>query len=147
MQPDAQLKVEFDVPYVAGELDDAGERTAGGGVCADDGRRAGRAQPACSADRTALRRSRDDLAYITVNVVDRAGHLVPDAVVPVSLSVSGAAELAAGMGQSEAESFRRTRRTFHGRCLAIVRPTARRKATVRAEAAGLPAASIVVQMK
>ena len=87
---------------------------------------------------------------MTVEVVDQAGELVPDAVVPVSLSVSGAAELAAAgsANPKDVESFRRTRpKTFHGRCLAIVRPTgAAGPATVRAEAAGLPAASIVVQV-
>ena len=147
---DAQLTVEFDVPYVAGELR-AVARVNGQpvGECALStvGVPAGLR---LRADRIALRRSRSDLAYVTVEVVDRAGQLVPDAVVPVSLGVSGAAELAAAgsANPKDVESFRRTRpRTFHGRCLAIVRPTgAAGAATVRAEAAGLPAASIVVQV-
>ena len=47
------------------------------------------------ADRASIRRDRNDLSYVTLEVVDQAGELVPDAVVPVSLSISGAAELAA----------------------------------------------------
>ena len=88
---------------------------------------------------------------MTLEVLDQAGELVPDAVIPVSLSVSGAGELAAAgsANPKDVESFRRPRpRTFHGRCLAIVRPHgAAGSATVRAEAPGLAAASIVVQVK
>ena len=83
-------------------------------------------------------------------MLDQAGELVPDAVVPVSFSISGAAELAAAgsANPKDVQSFRQLRpKTFHGRCLAIVRPKgAAGPATVRAQADGLPPASIVVQV-
>ena len=87
---------------------------------------------------------------MTIEVLDQAGELVPDAVVPVSISVSGAGELAAAgsANPKDVESFRGARpKTFHGRCLAIVRPKgAAGSVTVNAQAAGFPAASIVVHV-
>ena len=102
------------------------------------------------ADRASIRRNRNDLSYVTLEVLDQAGELVPDAVVPVSFSISGAADLAAvgTANPKDVWSFRRLRpKTFHGRCLAIVRPKgAAGAATVRAQADGLAPASIVVQV-
>jgi len=42
-----------------------------------------------------MKASRDDLSYVMVQVVDQNGQLVPDAVVPVSFSIAGAAGIAA----------------------------------------------------
>jgi beta-galactosidase len=83
-------------------------------------------------------------------VLDKTGALVPDAVVPVRISIGGAAELAA-VGTAHPKdvySFRQSRlKTFHGRCLAIVRPAGiAGAATVRAQADGLADAAIVVRM-
>jgi beta-galactosidase len=87
---------------------------------------------------------------VTLEVLDQAGELVPDAVVPVRFSISGAAELAAvgTANPKDVQSFRQSRpKTFHGRCLAIVRPKgAAGTATVQAQADGLEPASIVVRV-
>jgi beta-galactosidase len=150
VSPETELKAEFDVPYAAGELK---------AIALSNGRQIAEiafktvgtpAKLRLTADRASIRRSRNDLSYVTLEVLDQAGDLVPDAVVPVSLSVSGAGELAAAgsANPKDVDSFRRTRpRTFHGRCLAIVRPRdVAGVVTVRALAAGLPPASIVVQV-
>jgi len=87
---------------------------------------------------------------VTLEVLDQAGELAPDAVVPVTFSISGAAELAAvgTANPKDVGSFRQLRpKTFHGRCLAIVRPKGvAGVVTVRAQAEGLAPASIVVQI-
>ena len=48
-----------------------------------------------TADRSTIRADRNDLAYVTVEVVDSHGEVVPNADVPVRFTVSGAGELAA----------------------------------------------------
>jgi beta-galactosidase len=102
-------------------------------------------------DRASLRADRNDLAFVTVEVLDGQGRLVPDAVVPVRFSLAGVAELA-GVGSAnpkDAASFRQPeRRTFQGRCLAILRPTGNRgTVTLRAEADGLQGASLRLQTR
>lgn len=151
VSPETELRAEFEVPYAAGELK-AVAMLSGQQIAELSFKTVGKpVKLRLTADRASIRRDRNDLSYVTVEVVDQAGELVPDAVVPVSLSVSGAADLAAAgtANPKDVESFRRTRpRTFHGRCLAIVRPTgAAGSATLRAEAPGLPPASMVVQVK
>jgi len=101
------------------------------------------------ADRSSIRRDRDDLSYVTLEVLDKAGELVPDASIPVTFSISGAAEIAA-VGSAHPKdiwSFRRPHpRTFHGACLAIVRPTgAAGIVRLRAESEGLTPAGISLQ--
>jgi len=150
VSPETELKAEFDVPYAAGELK-AVALSNGRQVAEVSFKTAGKpAKLRLKADRASIRRDRNDLSYVTVEVLDQAGELVPDAVVPVSITVSGAGELAAAgsANPKDVESFRRARpKTFHGRCLAIVRPKGVAGAvTVQAHAAGLPAASIVVQV-
>jgi beta-galactosidase len=87
---------------------------------------------------------------VTLEVLDQNGQLIPDAVLPVSFSISGAGELAAcgTANPKDAESFRQTRlKTYHGRALAIVRPKGiAGTATVRVQADGFPAATAVVQI-
>jgi len=83
---------------------------------------------------------------VMLNVVDEADRPVPDAVVPVTFSVDGAAEII-GVGNAnpkDVASFRQPHRdTFHGACLLVVRPRkGPGKIMIRAESAGLlPAAS------
>lgn len=147
---ETELKAEFEVPYAAGEL-----KT----VALEDGQQISEAviltvgPPArlrLTADRQRISRSRNDLSFVTLEVLDEAGNLVPDAVVPVTFTLSGAGELAAvgTANPKDVHSFRRRNpNTFHGKCLAIVRPTGTAgRATVRAEAGGLTAASLDVQV-
>ena len=101
-------------------------------------------------DRAKLRASRDDLSYVMVQVADEDGHVIPDAVVPVSFSLAGAGELAAvGNGNpKDVASFRLPhRRTYQGACVAIVRPTGGSgNVELRAESPGLEAASVQIDV-
>jgi beta-galactosidase len=150
VSPDTEWKAEFDVPYAAGELK-AIALSKGRQIAELAFKTVGRpAKLRLTADRASIRRSRNDLSYVTLEVLDQAGDLVPDAVVPVTFSIDGAAELAAvgTANPKDVESFRRLRpKTFHGRCLAIVRSKgAAGAATIRAQAEGLAPASIVVRV-
>jgi beta-galactosidase len=129
------------VPYRPGELTAIASRAG-----EEIGRRTLRtAGPAAAIklipDTATLTTSRDDLAHILVTIVDRNGHLVPDAALRVGFEVRGVGTLAAvGNGNPHnADSFRRPRRhTWHGRALAILRPAKRPGVvTLTASAPGL----------
>jgi beta-galactosidase len=148
---DSKLRAEFSIPYAPGELR-AVALLNGKEIASLAFATAG--PPALlrlTADRQSLRADRNDLAYVTIEVLDKRGNLVPDAVVPVGFSVAGVAELA-GVGSAnpkDAASFRQPRRrTFQGRCLAVLRPTGNRGLiTLRAEADGLAGATMRLQAR
>jgi beta-galactosidase len=147
---ETELQAEFDVQYAAGELK-AVAFSSGRQIAELAFKTAGKpAQLRLRADRISIRRNRNDLSYVTLEVLDQAGELVPDAVIPVNFSISGAAELAAvgTANPKDVQSFRSLRpKTFHGRCLAIARSKGGAgAATIRAQADGLPAASIVIDI-
>jgi beta-galactosidase len=102
-----------------------------------------------TADRASIRADRNDLSYVTVEVIDANGQRVPDAEIPVHFFVSGAGELAAQASgiPNDPASFRAPmRKTFQGRCLAILRPTGGAgEITLRAEAEGLEPETLTIR--
>ena len=104
-----------------------------------------------TADRTQLEVTRNDLSYIQIELVDEEGLTVPDADCRVQLSISGPGEIAASGNASptDMDSFRSlTPKTFHGKALAIVRPTGKDGIIVlKAVADGLPEASVEINAK
>jgi beta-galactosidase len=149
------LKAEFTVPYAPGELQAVayqGDEKIGSIAFTTTGKAA---KLVLRPDRTRLRATRDDLSYVMVQVVDEAGRLVPDAVIPVNFKVSGAGELAAvgNANPKDAASFREPRRnTYHGECVLVVRPTGKPGAVnqgsieVKADAFGLEGASLTLEV-
>jgi beta-galactosidase len=146
---ETEYKAEFDVPYAPGEL--KAVAFSGGKLIGElTFKTVGKpAQLRLKADRASIRQNRSDLSYVTLEVLDQSGEPVPDAVIPVSFSISGPAELAAvgTANPKDVQSFRSLRpKTFHGKCLAIVRPNGGLgDVTIRAQSEGLPAASITVR--
>jgi beta-galactosidase len=100
------------------------------------------------ADRSRIHASRNDLAYITVEVVDKNNQVVPNAAIPVQFSVAGAGELLAvgNADPTEPASFRKAdHKTFRGRCLLIIRPNkSPGTITVRATTAGFTDAVVKI---
>jgi beta-galactosidase len=148
---DGRLTARFEVTYAAGEL------TA---VALKDGkiiatkvlRTLGPAKKIrLAADRSAIRADRDDLAFVTVEITDDAGNLLPDATNLVRFKLKGPGELAAvGSGAPNVmESFRQPQHTaWHGRCLAVLRPQGTIGAmTLTAESEGLSAGEVTVGVK
>jgi len=144
------LCAEFTVPYAPGELK---------AVAYQDGVEIGNVTFATAGkpkklilapDQTMLMASRDDLSYVMVQVADDRGRPIPDAVVPVSFTLTGAGEIAAvGNGNpKDVASFRQPhRRTFQGACVAIVRPTGERGTIqLRAESPGLEPATVQLEV-
>lgn len=101
-------------------------------------------------DRSTLKRSRNDLSYVMVQIEDKDGYLVPDAVADISFKLSGAGELVAvgNANPKEMASFRLPRRkTYQGRYLAVVRPSGTPGTiTLQASSEGLESASITIRV-
>ena len=87
-----------------------------------------------SADRKEIKADRNDLAYITVEIIDESGMQIPDADLPVSFHISGKGELA-GVGNGnprDIKSFQQPEcTTFRGKCLLIVRPDTSENGEIR----------------
>jgi len=104
-----------------------------------------------TADRSELKASRNDLSYVTVEVTDENGELVPNAYLPIRFKVEGAGELAAVENGDPADmkSFRTPQVTsFKGRCLVILRPSGTPgEIKLKAEAEGLEGMEMIVTTK
>lgn len=147
---ETRFKAEFDVPYAPGELKAVAFKE-GKPIAAMVLKTAGRpARLRLKADRQSIRKDRNDLAYVTLEVLDPAGNAVPDATVPVSFDISGVGELSATgtANPKDVRSFRQANPlTYHGKCLAIVRPTGSTGAIVLlAKSAGLEPARLVLKV-
>lgn len=146
-----KLTAKFEVPYTPGELRALG-LNQGQVVATTTLKTAGPpARLKLTADRRAIRADRNDLCYVTVEVVDADGQRVPDAAIPVHFSTGGAGELAgqASAAPNEPASFQAPwRRTYQGRCLAILRPKGEAgEIRLSAQAEGLPAAALTIQSR
>jgi beta-galactosidase len=145
-----KLTAEFSVPYAPGELKAIALKD-GNPIAELSFKTTGTPyRITLHPDRSQLKRERNDLSYVMVHVEDKDGNEVPDAVAEVRFDVGGAGELAAvgNANPKEMASFRRPhRRTFHGKCLAIVRPTGTRGViTVQARSEGLLPASTQIRV-
>ncbi|QOY90713.1 glycoside hydrolase family 2 TIM barrel-domain containing protein [Paludibaculum fermentans] len=145
-----QLTAEFDVPYRPGVLK-AIAYQAGQPISELAFQTTGKpARVKLTADRLEIRRDRNDLSFVTVEIVDAAGLRVPDTVIPVAFTVNGAGELAAAGSANPKDpfSFRKPRpKTFHGQCLAILRSKGvAGTLQLEAQAEGLAAGAISIRV-
>jgi beta-galactosidase len=109
------------------------------------------AQIKLTADRKSIHASRNDLSYVTAEILDESGHLVPDAVLPLDFNITGAGEIiaTANANPSDMESFQQPRhKTFRGKCLIIVRPIGKAGTIVlKANAKGLKTGEVTIETK
>jgi len=145
-----RCKAEFDVPYAAGELKAIGTLNGRRVECVL--RTAGRAAALrLTPDRTRIQARRDDLSFVEIEVVDAKGVVVPQAEMPVSLEVSGPAELAAvgNANPIDMGSFKGpVRKAWQGTLQAVLRPTGRPgPATLTARADGLKTGAAKIDVK
>jgi beta-galactosidase len=88
---------------------------------------------------------------VTVEVVDEAGAVVPNASLPIQFKVEGDGELAAveNGNPGDMKSFRTPQLTsFKGRGLAIIRPTGTSgEIKLTAESAGLASAAVILSAR
>ena len=103
------------------------------------------------ADRTHIHADANDLAYVTAEVIDENGRLVPNAVLPLSFSVSGNGEILAtgNANPSDAESMHQPQhKTFEGKCLIIIRAKGNAGTIkLKAKGEGLMTGEVVITTK
>jgi beta-galactosidase len=149
VSPADHLTVVFEAPYEPGELK-AIAVNEGAAYAEKVLRTTG--TPAgirLSADRNPIRADRNDLAYVTIEVVDEFGQLVTDAAKQVTITVSGDGELI-GCGNArpyDMESFGKPQPfTFRGKAMAIIRPYAKAGIiNLRASGEGLAEGNIEIK--
>ncbi|WP_406180966.1 glycoside hydrolase family 2 TIM barrel-domain containing protein [Streptomyces canus] len=143
-----KLHLTWKVPYAPGELKAVARRN-GKVVATDVLRTAGKPHAVrLTADRTSLAADGRSLAFVTADVVDSRGVVVPDAEHLITFAVRGGSLAGLDNGREEsAERYQATTRTaFHGKALAIVRSgTEPGVLEVTASAEGLRAGSAKVR--
>lgn len=126
--PNTQLTARFEVPYSPGELKAIG-LTDGKEVITKVLKTAGVPKKLIlTSDRSSIHANRNDLAYVTVEVADENGNIIPNAGIPVDFTISGDGELAAaGNGSpNQMTSFHQQKcSTFRGKAMIIIRPFAK----------------------
>lgn len=87
-----------------------------------------------TADRKNIRADRNDLAFITVEVIDASGNLVPDDASWIRFDIQGEGQLA-GVGNgnpTDIKSFQKPEcKVFKGRCVLILRPKDKSSGLIR----------------
>ena len=125
------------VTYEAGTL----QAVCQNGTARDELRTAGKpAAVLLKVDRPRLTATWDDVAYVTAEVVDDHGVLVPSAANQITFAVTGPGAVVAVDNQdiNSHESFQGTvRSAYQGRCIAIVRASTGGRIAVTATAASL----------
>ncbi len=143
----APFVTEFALPYAPGEL--KASAIVNGKLVEQVLRTTGNpSRIALRADRAHIRTSRNDLSYVTAELQDDAGNPIEDGVAEIQLSVKGQGELAAvgSANPHEMASYRQPHRmTFHGRCLAILRPSGE-KGTLEARGDNLRSGNITIDV-
>ena len=141
------LRLTWTVPFEPGRLVAVARR--GGRVVARDEVRTAGAPAAIrlSSERRWIPADGRSLAYVTAEVVDSDGVVVPDASNLVRFSASGGRLVGVDNGREESrESYKAAYRTaFHGKVLAIVTPTGHGPLTVTAAADGLRPGAVTVR--
>ncbi|HET6559654.1 MAG TPA: glycoside hydrolase family 2 TIM barrel-domain containing protein [Prolixibacteraceae bacterium] len=147
---DTRLTATFEVPYEAGELKS---------IALKDGKEmeskvirttGAPAKIQLTTDRSTIKANRHDLAYVTVEILDEAGNIVPDAQLPIQFKIEGEGSLAAveNGNPKDMKSFSTPQvNSFKGRCLVILRPSGKAgNIMLKAESAGLAGADLTVQL-
>jgi beta-galactosidase len=142
------LHLEWTVPWAAGTLRAEGTRGRAVIVTEEVTTAGAAAQLALSADRSTIHADGRDLSFITADVHDANGNLVPTAANALTFSISGPGEIV-GLDNGDAidtAPYKGTNRNaFSGKALAIVRTTGSiGPIVVSAGSSGLTAGSVTV---
>jgi len=145
------LHVQWNVPFSPGILK-AVSRKNGNVVMSEEIKTAGKpAKIKLVADRSNISSDGTDLSYVTVEVTDKDGNIVPDANNEIQFSVNGSAFIA-GTDNGQQTDLRclksPTRNAFNGKALAILQSNGSAgQIQLTAKSAGLETATIVLDAK
>ena len=138
-----EYKAVFTVPYEAGTL-----RAEAGGKSATLSTAGEPARLRLTADRPVITADGQDLSFITVEVIDREGHVCPDAAVPCEAVVKGQGTLLsfASADLKDREPYTSPRvTTWKGRALLVVRSSQKKGKAQVCIKSSLPTATIFIQ--
>ncbi|KOH45990.1 sugar-binding domain-containing protein [Sunxiuqinia dokdonensis] len=144
------LHLMWRVPFEPGTIQ-AVSRTNGQVVLEKEIKTAGHAaQIRLTADRSEIKADGYDLSFVTVEVLDEAGNLVPDATNQIQFEVLGNASLV-GVDNGDPTSHEPFKgsgiKAFYGKCLAIIQAKeSTGLATLKATSEGLKEASVQIQL-
>jgi beta-galactosidase len=146
------LHLAWSVPYAPGILKAVGKKN-GEIVATDELDTAGDpAKVLLEVDRNEIEGSGQDLAFIKVTLVDKDGHVCPNADNEIKFRVDGTAAKLAGVDNGDPtnhESFQGSQhKAFHGLALAVLKSSddATGLATLTASVDGLPSAQATIQV-
>ena len=143
----ANVTRTWQVPYAAGTLR-AVAKNKQGEPLTDELKTAGDAtQLVVDADQKELTTMWDEVSVVRVNVADASGVTNPNAGDEVKFSVTGPAKIMAvdNADLDSHEAFRGDRRkAYRGTCIAVIKATGAGEIKVKAEAAGLKGATVVI---
>ena len=140
-----EYKAVFTIPYQPGTL-----RAEAGGKKVVLETAGTPAKLKLTADRRSITADGQDLAFITIEVIDRQGHVCPEAAIPCQVSVSGSGSLlaAASADLMDTEPYTSPRvTTWKGRAIIVMRSafkTGQAKVSVKSS---LPTATINIAQK
>jgi beta-galactosidase len=148
--PGSKFTYQFTVPYEAGELK-AIAISDGTEVAVKSLKTTGQVTKIkITPDRQIITNNRNDLAYFTIELEDSDGNRVPVAEANIRFKTEGAAQLVAvdNGNPRDPKSFQADNcNTYHGRCIAILRPTGKPgKATLIASCGELNEARCVIDV-
>lgn len=139
----------WEVPYEPGKLEAIG-KTADGKTVSFAIQTAGEpAKIVLSPDKKILKANRQDLSYVSAQVVDANGVPVPFANNMISFEVTGASKLSAvGNGNQQSHTALKGNKmeAWQGKCLAIVQSTNKKgEITITARSGSLPVATAILK--
>ena len=142
---ETQFKAVFQVPYEAGTL-----RAETGGKSVTLTTAGEPARLRLTADKTTLKKDGQDLAYITIEVIDKDGNVCPDAAIPCEAFVKGQGSLLAfaSADLKDIEPYTSSRvKTWKGRALLVVRSGNRQGKTQISIKSTLPTVNLNLKIK
>ena len=138
-----EYKAVFTVPYEAGTL-----RAEAGGKRATLSTAGEPARLRLTADRSVMTANGQDLSFITVEIIDREGHVCPNAAIPCEAIVKGQGTLLsfASADLKDREPYTSPCvTTWKGRALLVVRSSQKKSKAQVCIKSSLPTASIFIQ--
>ena len=145
------LHLAWKVPYEPGILKAVGQSADGKTMTAEVKTAGAPALIKLEPDRTSITADGRDLSFVSVTITDKDGNMVPDAANLVQFNLSGQGSIAAvdNGNETSLEPFRaHYRKAYNGKCLVIVRSSAK-PGSIKLEAAseGLAQASTLIETK
>ncbi len=146
-----ELHLVWKVPFEAGTVK-AVSRKAGKVVLEKEIKTAGTAtQLVAKADRSSITADGEDLSFITVDVTDENGILVPDAMNQIQFEISGNARIVGvdnGNPVSHESMKGSTIKAFYGKCLVVVQAGEKNgEVVLTANADGLKESKVKINLK